>query len=73
MVENALYNCNWVEAPPKVQKLILLFMIRCAKATKIEAAPLFIANRNLLGEVCLWGFLSSAINIHSYDNIVCCR
>ena len=47
----ALYNCNWVDAPPKIRKLVLLLMIKATPPSLIEGRPFYAMNFDLLANV----------------------
>lgn len=50
-MEVAMYDCDWYSAPPPFRKLILMFMIRCKRATTVEAKPFYRLNFALLMKV----------------------
>lgn len=51
-MKDALYNCNWIDAPYKTRKLILSYKILLAKPNCIGAPPFVVMNMELLTDVC---------------------
>lgn len=50
-VQDALYNCNWVDAPFEIRKLILTYKILLGRPNNIEALPFAVLNKELLTDV----------------------
>lgn len=50
-VQDALYNCNWMDAAIDTRKLILTYKILLVEPNNIEAPPLFVLNRELITNV----------------------
>lgn len=50
-VQDAIYNCNWMDATADIRKLILTYQILLVERNNIEAPPLFVLNRELLTDV----------------------
>lgn len=52
-VDEALYHCNWITMPHKMQKLILIYKIRCMRPVNIHCEPFFVFNSEQLVDVCV--------------------
>lgn len=50
-VQIALYNCNWVDAPMEIRKLVLTYKILLGQPNNIEAPPFAVLNKELLTHV----------------------
>lgn len=50
-IDDALYNCNWMDAPLKMKKLILIYKIRFAQQNVVMGGPFYICNIELFGDV----------------------
>lgn len=44
VLSNSLYDCNWMDAPLKFKKILLLFMLRSQRHLEIDAKPFYEAN-----------------------------
>lgn len=53
LVDSALYECNWVNAPPRIKKLLLLYKIRLTKPNFIRGGPFIVCTQELFTDVSL--------------------
>lgn len=51
--QDALFNCNWADAPHKVKQLILTYKTLLIEPNYIEAPPFVVLNAELLTNVCI--------------------
>lgn len=59
-LDEALYNCNWMDGNMQMKKLILIYRIRLSEPNHIKGGPFFVSNLELFSEVCFEGFLVGA-------------
>lgn len=50
-IDFALYNCNWVDAPLKLKKLILIYKIRFSRPNFLKGGPFYVCNLELFCDV----------------------
>ena len=50
-VDDALFYCNWVEAPYEFRRMILIYKGRFHKETRIDAGPFYEMGLGLLADV----------------------
>lgn len=50
-MKDSLYNCNWIDAPAEIRKLILTYKILLIQPNYIGAPPFVVLNMELLTDV----------------------